>query len=144
MIMNKLMKPYWEEVQGWELLSLPAGLESYLEDQVPKLNQSAEEKHIHVRDYGVRDKYLGYGLLFVKGLFNRFSAVEHNNPLLAYVSLDDGSLLTNGNIIDGVPWFDCTVHFHIKWNSGLQWTDPATIEECAQPCLILDSNDADF
>ena len=141
--MNELMRRYWEDAQGSEPQDLPPRLERHLDDLIRGLGTDVVE-HIHVRDFGIRDRYLGHGLRVVRALFSQYRQTGRDRPLLAYVSLDDGSALIESRTTDGVPWFDCAVHFHVTWDSGCQWSDPNTIEEIIQPCLIVNSDDPLF
>jgi hypothetical protein len=143
MHMNELMRPYWEEALGSAPPELPADLRAYLDDLLEGIHASDAVEHVHVRDFGARDRFLGHGLQVVRTLFSRYREEEHERPLIAYVSLDDGSAMIQRRIVDGVPWFDCVVHFHVKWRSG-QWAKPDTIESFLQPCLIVDSSDDSF
>lgn len=153
MKMNKVMEPFWTSAQGWQSLKLPAELQEFLKKRLLMLTDQKEDvERIHVRDYGIRENYLGYGLLFASELFRHFRTSGQSKTLLVYISLDDGSGLVDwpndnqlliwhggGIIVDGEEWFDCTVHFHIEWDDPVQFSDPDDAEEFQQPVLFLDS-----
>ena len=140
--MNKLMEPYWRKAPNWQDLKLPADLEDYVNEQVFKLSPNREPEHIHIRDFGIRDHYLGYGLRFFKAMCDRYRTLKLSKPLMAYISLDDGSALIDDEMEDGVPFFDCTIHFHIEWDSDLQWMEvsKSSVEATLQPVLIIESD----
>ncbi len=141
--MNKLMEPYWQEALDWRGLALPLELETQIAQKIAQLD-SSEEEHFHLRDFGIFKDYLSFGLRAVESLFERFRKFERSAPLVAYISLDDGSLMDEETSEEDLEfWFDCAVHFHLKGDCKSNFMQN-NIDECMQPVLIIDSNDAIF
>lgn len=153
-IMNKVMEPFWIAAQGWESLKLPIALQELVAARLPTLTDKPEDvDHIHVREFGIRENFLGYGVRFASELVKIFRNTNRDQRLLVYISLDDGSGLIDspseeviiwqggGVFVDGEEWFECTVHFHVEWDSYIQWADADDAEGFAQPVLFLNSDD---
>jgi hypothetical protein len=143
MIMNKLMEPYWQGAHDWSSLKLTPDIEKILAAHIADLSDD-EDSHVHLLDLGIEKDLLRYGLRITARLFELYSISEPTSPLEAFISLDDGSELDDWEAAEDEPWFDCAIHFHIKLDDAAQFMDPATIERCIQPVIIVDSNDTLF
>ncbi len=143
MQMNKLMEPHWQAVSDWKSLKLPAEAEEIINLQIADANEE-EDCHIHLLDIGIESDFLRYALRVVAALFEKYSQSKPVAPLVIFISLDDGSELDDFEPTEENPWFDCAIHFHIEHPDGPVFMNPATIERCVQPVLIVDSNDPLF
>ena len=141
--MNKLMEPHWQAASGWQSLKLPPDAEEILDLQIGDANEE-EDCHILLLDIGIERDFLRYALRVVARLFEKYAQTKNPAPLVAFISLDDGSELDDFEPTEDNPWFDCAIHFHIEHPDGQVFMNPATIERCVQPVLIIDSNDPLF
>lgn len=143
MHMNKLMEPHWQAVGDWKSLKLPAQAEEILNVQIADVNEE-EDCHVCLLDLGIETDFLRYALRVVARLFEKYSESKRFAPLVAFISLDDGSELDDFEATEENPWFDCAIHFHIEDADGAVFMNPATIERCTQPVLIVNSDDPMF
>lgn len=143
MKMNKLMEPYWQGIGDWRSLKLPKQAEEILDIQIADVNEE-EDCHVCLLDLGIENDFLNHALKVVARLFEKYAQTKRFAPLVALVSLDDGSELEDFEATRENPWFDCSIHFHVEHPDGTVFMNPTTLERCTQPVLVIDSNDPIF